>query len=138
MKILIIILSTFLIISCNRQNKNQSIKITPSNVKEISIANKIDCSIHNLKTLTLKIKDKEEINKIINTFSLSEKIQGSINNRANYGFFEISFNDGETDYYFTLNYTVYDGVILRNDNNGERFKNDKLEGIIYPLFVEDK
>lgn len=136
MKNLITLLSMFLIISCNGQNDNPSIKITSSNIKEISITNKLDCSMHNLKPITLKIIDKTEIDKIIDAFSSSKKVQESVNNGANYGFFEISFNDGKTDYYYTINYTVYDGVILRNDNNGDKYKNDKLEGLVYPLFVE--
>jgi hypothetical protein len=138
MKNLITIISILLIISCNENKSNQGIKITPSSIKKISITNKVNCSLHNLKPITLEIIDKSEISKIIDTFSLSKKIRGSVNNRANNGSFEISFNDGKTDYYFSLSYTIYDGVILRNNNNGERFKNDKLEGLIYPLFVDDK
>lgn len=138
MKNLISIISILLIISCNNNKDYESIKIVPSNIKEISIANKVNCSLHNLKPITLEIIDKSEISKIINVFSLSKKIQGSVNNRANNGSFEISFNDDKTDYYFSLSYTVYDGVILRNNNNGEQYKNDMLEGLIYPLFVDNK
>ncbi len=136
MKKIITLVSIFLMLSCDGQNNRSGIKIVSSNVKEINIINKVDCSMHNLKSTTLKIIDKTEIDEIIDAFSYSESITTGVNMKANNGFFEISFNDGKKDYYFTLNYTVYNGVILRNDKNGERYNNDKLEGVIYPLFVQ--
>lgn len=125
----------FLFISCNGQPNNKAEKIDATKVKEITISNKIDCSMHKLKTNSIVIKNADQINDIVEAFSFSEKITQKVNTGAGYGFFEIDFYEGEKNHYYTINYTVYDGVILRNDNNGDMFKNDKLEGIIYPFFV---
>ena len=126
---------SFLAISCKGQDENPAITVSSSDVKEITIQNKVYCSMHNLSTKSIIITDVEKIKKILKVFSNSNKIEGNINSRANNGFFEISFNEKAVNHYYTINYTVYDGVVLRNDNNGKLYKNDELEGIIYTLFV---
>lgn len=125
-----------LFISCNGQQNNKKEKIDASKVKEITITNKIDFSMHKLKSNSIIVKEVDQIKKIVDAFSYSEEIKQRVNTGAGYGFFEIDFNEGEKNHYYTINYTVYDGVILRNDNNGDMFKNDRLEGAVYPLFVE--
>lgn len=125
-----------LCISCNGQQNIQIEKMDDSKVTKITIVNKIDCSVHKLKSNTIIIKDVDQIKKIIDAFSYSTAIKEKVNTGAGHGFFEIDFDEGGKNHYYTINYTVYDGVILRNDNNGDMFKNDRLEGIVYSLFVE--
>lgn len=132
-QILIYMSFLFLIISCNGQeNKNNN--IDESKVKEITIINKINCSIHNLKDENIVITNREEIKKIINEFSYSKPIDTEVNMKMNNGFFDISFNEGEKEHFYTINYTIYNGVILWN--NGNLYKNDRLEIAIYQLFVK--
>ena len=135
MKNIFMLAVSFLAISCKGQDENPAITVSSSDVKEITIQNKVYCSMHNLSTKSIIITDVEKIKKILKVFSNSNKIEGNINSRANNGFFEISFNEKAVNHYYTINYTVYDGVVLRNDNNGKLYKNDELEGIIYTLFV---
>lgn len=124
----------FCVLSCKGQN-DKSKDMDASKVVEITIKNKLFNPSQKMKP-NLTIKDKDIILKIVEAFRYSEKIKGTVNTGANNGFFEIDFNEGNINHYYTINYTVYDGVILRNDHNGEMFKNDKLEGVIYPLFVQ--
>ncbi|WP_281232417.1 hypothetical protein [Flavobacterium gelatinilyticum] len=124
-----------LFISCHGQENTQVEKIDVSKIKKITITNKIDCSIHKLKSGKIIIEDIHQIEQIINSFTYSTVIKTGVNTGAGYGFFEIDFDEEKKNHYYTINYTIYDGVILRNDNNGDLFKNDKLEGIVYSLFV---
>ena len=136
MKIILTYITVFFfLISCKGQD-SKVLKIDSSKVKEISIINKVDYASHKLKPGKIVIKDKKQIEKIINAFSSLENYQIKISSGANNGFFEINFFEGEKEYYYTINYTVYDGVVVRNDLNGDVFKNEKLEGVVYSLFVE--
>jgi hypothetical protein len=130
-----LILICLLFVSCQGQ-QNEKIFIDASKIKEITITNKMSCTLQKLKSNSIKIKDEVQIKEIIDALSYSTKTKEGVNMSMAYGFFEIDFYEGNKNYYYTINYTVYDGVIIRNDLNGDRFKNDKLEGIIYPLFVE--
>jgi hypothetical protein len=118
----------FFLFSCNGQ-KNETIKIDASKVKEITIINKLDCSYRNYKKDTVIIKEKEKIQKIINAFSYLQPIsdRGSINLKEGNGFFDLIFKEGETEHYYTIFYTVYDGVIIWSNDGGKLFKNDRLE-----------
>lgn len=125
------------LLSCKGQNSN-TLNIDASKVKEITIINKVDCSFNKLVKQETIITDRDKIEKIIDAFSYMQPIQdrGSVNMKVNHGFFEMSFNEGDRNHYYTINYTVYFGVIVSNDNNGELFKNDRLEIAVYKQFVE--
>lgn len=125
----------FFLVSCKGQNTKLE-KIDASKVKEITLVNKVDYATHKLKANNIVVKDKQQIEKIVSAFSYSENYKPRISSGANYGFFEVKFFEGEKEFYYTINYTVYDGVIVRNDLNGDIYKNERLEGVVYPLFVE--
>lgn len=88
--------------------------------------------MHNLENKDLVITNRTEIEKIINGFSYSEPIVNEVNMKMNNGFFDIIFQEKDNENLYTINYTIYDGVILWN--NGNLYKNDRLEIIIYQLF----
>ena len=125
----------FSLFSCNGQS-NENIKIDASKVKEITIINKVDCSYRNYKKGTIIVNEKEKIETIINSFSYLQPIsdRGSINLKAGNGFFDLIFKEGETEHYYTIFYTVYDGVIIWSNDGGKLFKNDRLEIAVYKLF----
>lgn len=52
----------------------------------------------------------------------------------NNGFFDISFYEGDKEYLYTINYTIYNGVILWNDGNP--YKNDKFEVLISQMVAK--
>ena len=54
--------------------------------------------------------------------------------KANFGFYELvaTFDDGSR-YNVSIIYTVYDGVIIR-DESGKYYKNDSLESSVLSLF----
>lgn len=131
-QILVYMSFLFLITSCNGQ-ENENNKIDASKVKEIIIDNKVDCNSHNLKGENIVVTNREDIEKIINRLSYSEPIQTDVNMKMNNGFFDISFNEGDKKHLYTINYTIYNGVILWN--NGNLYKNDMLEVAVYQLFV---
>jgi len=133
-KQLLYIFILFSLYSCKGQTES-NLKIDVSKVKEITIINKVYSCYRNYKKETVIIKDKDQIEKIIDAFTYSEPIKGNINEKSSNGFFEINFYEGDKNHYYTLNYTIYDGVILRNDNNGDRYRNDRLEIAIYKHFV---
>jgi hypothetical protein len=123
----------FLLTSCNGQeNKNNN--IDASKVKEITIINKVYCSIHNLEGEKKVVTNRKEIEKIINGFSYSEPITAEVNMKMNNGFFDISFSEGAKEHIYTINYTIYNGVVLWH--SGNLYKNDRLEVAIYQLFVK--
>ena len=121
-----------LMVSCNAQEKNKNIDATK--VKEITIINKVYCSTHNLEGEKRVVTNREEIEKIINGFSYSEPITTEVNMKMNNGFFDISFNEGDKEHIYTINYTIYNGVVLWN--SGDLYRNDRLEVAIYQLFVK--
>lgn len=137
MRNLIFLFIAFCLYSCKGQTTT-ALKIDASKVKQISIFNKVDCSFNKLVKQEVTITDREKIETIIKSFSYLQPIpdKGSINMKVAHGFFEMSFDEGEKHHYYTINYTVYDGVIVSNDNNGEIFKNDRLEISVYKQFVE--
>jgi hypothetical protein len=125
----------FLFLSCRGQENNKSKAIDVSKVSEITITNKMYCSLEKLKQGSIVIKDLNQIEKILDAFKSSTKINRAVNMSMHYGFFEINFKEGEIEHYYSLVYTMYEGVILSNNNNEDRFKNDRLEGVVNPLFV---
>ena len=129
----IIVYLLFCVISCKGQ-ENINNKIDVSKVKEITIINKVYCSTQSLKSKNIVVTNREEIEKIINNLSLSEAITTDVNMKMNNGFFDISFNEGDKEYLYTINYTIYDGVILWY--NGSIYRNNSLEVVVYQLFVE--
>ena len=128
----------FLFVSCHGQETNKSNTIDASKVKEITITNKMYCSVQKLTQGSIVIKDQDQIEKIIKTFTYSEKEQrskGDVDIKNNIGFFDISFNEEDKSYFYSIIYTTYNGVILINNNNGDMYKNDRLEGVVNPLFI---
>jgi hypothetical protein len=126
------ILTIFLFTSCHGQESTTN-KIDVLKVKEIKIINKVIC-VHNLKNKDLIISNRNEIEKILNELSYSKPVTGDINMKMNNGFFDISFQEGNIQHLYTINYTIYNGVILWN--NGDLYRNNGLEVIIYQLFLE--
>lgn len=124
----------FLLVTSCKSQVNENLIIDFNNVKEIKVINKVDCSMHNLKGRTKIITDKSTIKNIVDALTLSEEINKDVNMKMSNGFFEIDFYEGAKNHYYTINYTIYDGVIVRNDNNGIRYKNDRLEIVIYKIF----
>lgn len=132
-QILVYISFLVLITSCNGQEVEND-KIDSSKVKDITIVNKVYCNIHNFKTGNVVITNREEIEKIIKGFSYSEPIETDVNMKMNNGFFDISFKEGNKEHLYTINYTIYNGVVLWN--NGNLYRNDRLEAVIYQLFLK--
>ncbi len=123
----------FLVTSCSGQ-ENKNNKIDASKVKEITIINKVYCSTHNLTGKNLVVTNRAEIEKIIDGFSYSEPITTDVNLKMNNGFFDVSFYEGDKEYFYTINYTIYNGVVLWH--NGNLYRNDQLEVAIYKMFAE--
>lgn len=132
-KSLLIIAVIFFVSSCKSQDKETL--IDASKVNSITITNKLSQAPQKLKSQVI-IKEKDDIVKIVESFEYSQKLSSKVALNSNYGFFEIDFDEGTSNHYYTINYTVYNGVILVNNHNGDMFKNDRLEGLVYPLFVE--
>ncbi|WP_188619933.1 hypothetical protein [Flavobacterium suaedae] len=115
--------------------KQSDITIDSSKIDEILIINKVDCNPNgDFVKSKVVIDNPKEIKKIVKVLFDSKSISESVNMKVNNGFFEIDFNEGNKNHYYTINYTIYDGVIVRNDYNGERYKNDELEVLVYKLF----
>ena len=137
MKKIIYLLTVFSLLSCKGQTTDV-LKIDASKVSEINIINKVDCSFNKLVKQETTITDRDKIEKIIDAFSYMQPIQdrGSINMKVSHGFFEMSFDEGTKHHYFTIHYTVYNGVIVWSNDWGKMFKNDRLEIVVYKQFVE--
>ncbi|MBA5793291.1 hypothetical protein H1R17_03145 [Flavobacterium sp. xlx-214] len=135
-----IILSLIVVLgstSCKEEHSNK-LSFDASKVNEITIHNKVDCSFEKLVKQQLTITDKNQISKILDAFSYMEPIEdrGNVNMKVSNGFFELSFNEGNKENYFTINYTIYDGVVIWSNDGGKLFKNDRLEIVINDLFVK--
>ena len=126
---------SIIMISCGGQ-LNEKIIIDAPTITEIKIINKVNCSHAHLTKKEVLVKDKSEIEKIVNLMKHSSDIKTRINTKVNFGFFDITLLDSNnTKYYYTILYTVYNGVILTDLNgSGNHFKNDRLEILIYKLF----
>ncbi len=123
--------------SCTGQTTGK-LKIDASKVKKIEIINKVTRSFTKLVREEVVITDKDKIEDIIEKFSYMEPLQdrGSRSMNVNHGFFELIFDEGDIHHYYTINYTVYHGVIVSNDNNGLIYKNDRLEIAVKREFRE--
>ena len=132
-KIYAFLFFAFLFSSCNGQN--QQVGIDASKVKVIKIKNKVDCNFRNYKSGEIIIKEKKLIEDIINAFKYLTPLKEDVVTNANNGVFEIDFYEGDINHYYIINYTIYDGVIISNYNNGERFKNNRLEVEVQKHFL---
>ncbi len=131
-----ILISSQFFLSCKEQI-HQSHKIDSSDVKEITIVNKVYCSSVEFVRKKVIITERNQINNIIETFSYAKLIkQKDVGLNRNNGFFEIEFYEGEEEHSYDVVYTIYDGIVVVNSNNGDCFKNDLLEVKIYKLFIE--
>lgn len=133
-KLLIYITFITICYSCNAQ-KDNDLKIDVTKVKEIKIINKVNSIYRDYKKETIVLSDKNEIEKILTSFTHLTPIKGEVNTKINNGFFEIVFFEGDKEYYYEILYTLYDGIIIINLKNGDRFKNDRLEIAVYKHFV---
>lgn len=126
---------SLILISCGGQLKEKIIIDTPT-MTEIKIVNKVNCSHAHLTKKEVLIEDKDEIEKIINLMKHSSDIKTHVNTKVNVGFFDMTLLDSNnTKYYYTILYTIYNGVILTDLNgSGNHFRNDRLEILIYKLF----
>lgn len=124
----------FVCMSCIGQSKELS-KFEASKVSEIIIKNKVNCSVHKLNQDKIIISDLATKEKIIGLFSKSQKIEGNVALSYNNGFFDIEIIEGGKSYYYSIVYSVYDGVVITDNNNGNQYKNDVLEFEIYSMFV---
>ncbi|MCP1995515.1 hypothetical protein [Flavobacterium sp. HSC-61S13] len=137
MKNVIYIYIIICLYSCAERNSKAS-KIEVTKVDEIEIINKVDCSYDKLSKGNIVIKDTKQIEEIINTFSYMEPIldRGAVNLKVSYGFFDVIFSEGQKHHFYTINYTVYDGVIIWSNDGGRLYKNDRLEVAVYRQFVK--
>ena len=134
------ILDTFLILfilsyGCQEQN-NKSATIDFSKVKKITINNNVYADARDFVKKNINITDIDQIQDIIDAFRYSKPIsQTAVRINLNNGFFEIDFNEGGEKHSFRIIYTIYDGVVIMNMENGDCFKNDRLEIIVYKFFI---
>lgn len=124
----------FVCLSCIGQSKELS-KFEAAKVSEIIIKNKVNCSVHNLNQDKIIISDLTTKQKIIGLFSKSQKMQENVALSYNNGFFDIEIIEDGKSYYYGIVYSVYGGVIIKDDNNGDQYKNDVFESEIYSMFV---
>ena len=126
---------SLILISCGGQ-LNEKIIIDAPTITEIKIVNKVNCNHARLTKKEVLIEDKSEIEKIINLMKHSTNIRTRVNTKVNVGFFDmILLDSNNTKYYYTILYTIYNGVILTDLNgSGNHFRNDRLELLIYKLF----
>jgi hypothetical protein len=137
MKKIIYLIIIYVCYSCTGQTTGK-LKIDASKVKKIEIINKVDCSFSTLVREKTIITDRDKIENIIEKFSYMEPIQdrGSISMNVNHGFFELKFYEGDKYHYYTINYTVYYGVIIWSNDGGKVYKNDRLEIVVDKEFRE--
>lgn len=129
---LIILQCTF---SCKDQSK-QTNGINSFDVKEIKIENKVYCHSSKLIKEKVKVTDRILVNNLIGALNDAKHINRlDIRPNVNYGFFEIEFETGEEAYSYDILYTVYNGVVIRNLENGDCLRNDFLEILVYKLFL---
>jgi len=134
------ILNIFLILlllsyACQQQNK-KSAPIDFAKVKKITIYNKVYADARDFIKKNVSITDTDKIQDIIDAFRYSKPIsQTAVRINRNNGFFEIDFNEGLEKHSFTIIYATYDGVVIMNSENGDCFKNDRLEIIVYKFFI---
>ena len=122
--------------SCEAQREHPSI-IDSSKVKKITIVNKVYCSPNEYVRKNASISDRNQINYIIDELNNSKLInQNDVRLNTTYGFFELEFYEGDKEYSYIIVYTIYDGVVIVSNLNGDCFKNDRLEILIYKLFIE--
>jgi hypothetical protein len=120
--------------SCIGQSKELS-KFEAGRVSEIIIKNKVNCSVHKLKQDKIIISDLATKEKIIRLFSKSQKMEGNVALSYNNGFFDIEIIEGGKSYFYGIVYSVYDGIVINDNNNGDQYKNDVFESEIYSMFV---
>ena len=83
------------------------------------------------------IVERDKIDDIVSAFDYGKPVnQGDVGLNTNYGFFEMEFYEGNDRYAFIIIYTIYDGVVIQSMQNGDCFKNDRLEILVYKLFVD--
>jgi hypothetical protein len=117
------------------QDKNDVI-IRPEKVTEINIVNKVYCHFSKLRNEKVKVTDRILINNLIGALNDAQQINRlDIRTNVNNGFFEIGFEIGGEAYSYDILYTVYDGVVIRNLENGDCLRNDFLEILVYKLFL---
>lgn len=135
MKNIIYCFLSILLISCTGDSK-EKITVDITEVREITIINKLHALGFDSKEKEIVIDDKEKINEIINTLKKSVKLNNRANSKMNYGFFSLYILDSENEtHYFDMLYTVYDGVIIIDLNgSGDQFKNEQLEVLISSYF----
>jgi|WetSurMetagenome_2_1015567.scaffolds.fasta_scaffold17764_5 hypothetical protein len=122
-------------IGCNTQDKEKGI-INPKKVAEINIVNKVYCHSSNLIREKVNLTDRVLIDNLIGALNDAKPINRfDIRPNVNYGFFEIEFNEDSQAHSFAIQYTVYDGVVIRNMENGDCLRNDFLEILVYKLFL---
>jgi hypothetical protein len=134
-KLLTYIFFMIICYSCNSQIEKDLI-IDSNKVKEIKIVNKVNSIYRDYKKETIFLHDRNKIDKILSSFIYLNPVEKEVNTKINNGFFEIIFFEGEKEYYFNILYTLYDGVIVIDLKNGNRYKNDRLEIAIYKHFVK--
>lgn len=131
-------LSIFLIIivfSCKNGDGNSN---EPNSVKvnEIKIVNNIICSAYPLIKKEVKIKDEGQINDILKEIkSLKPIPTNSAMIKISYGWFELLYQQGTADKSYLIIYSIYDGVVIIDNNDGRFYKNNNLENKIYKYFL---
>ncbi|WP_420604076.1 hypothetical protein [Flagellimonas sp.] len=137
MKVLSFLLTIVFIASCDFQKQKENVKSTE--IDKIVMISKGGDGRHNLKK-RLDITDENEINRLSNAFLSSKPLTRKVNVGSNYGSIVVDMVDKESEsiYYLSIIYTVYDGVVIRNDLNGDKFQNDEFVGNVNNLMSNNK
>lgn len=85
--------------SCKgRASSDSTITIDATKVKEITIYNKMYCTVQPLKHNKIVITDRKTIEKIMDSFSRSKEVKEFVSLSQGYGFFEIDFKEDDREY----------------------------------------
>ncbi|KAB5483115.1 hypothetical protein [Flagellimonas hadalis] len=118
---------------------NKKAEVKDQKIDRIILISKGGDGRHNLKE-KLIINNQDEISRLAKIFAKSAKLNEKVNVGANYGSVVVDMVDKESEsiHYISIIYTVYDGVIIRDDLNGDKFKNDEFAGTINNLMSDNK
>jgi hypothetical protein len=134
-KYFLIIFLIIIVFACKNGDGNSN---APNSVKvnEIKIVNDVICSAYPLIKKEVKIKDEGQISGILKEIkSLKPIPTNSAMIKINYGYFELLYQQGTVDKSYLIIYSIYDGVVIIDNNDGRFYKNNNLENKVYKYFL---
>eukprot|EP01012_Entosiphon_sulcatum_P055864 TRINITY_DN7846_c0_g1_i2.p2 TRINITY_DN7846_c0_g1~~TRINITY_DN7846_c0_g1_i2.p2 ORF type:complete len:138 (-),score=13.05 TRINITY_DN7846_c0_g1_i2:121-534(-) len=130
------LLAVFLIIatyiSCTK------IKVTHLKDKDVSNIEIINKTYK--KYLSRRISlDENQFKSVISEINNLKHIEGEVNTKSNFGYFDLTIiTKNGLKYGFDILQTEYNGIVIVNRQNSERYKNDRLNNLIIDSFIDEE